>query len=142
MQIPQFCSGDRNIAHEATRLSAPHYHAALVVSSYMVHRKPCRVISFRTLRNSPPAATTPKSRKVDRTILSRIGTVGVHSSVGRRRITTEAQVRSYCSTCDIYGGKSGNGIGFSRNNSACTANLHSTSTSYLFIYHPEDGQLA
>lgn len=100
---------------------------------------PCHLIlPSRTLCNSPPAATTPKSRKVDRTFLSRIGTVGMHSSVGRRRITTEAQVRSYGSPCDIYGGKSGTWKGFS----ACTASLLSTSTSHLFVYQHKDGQLA
>lgn len=142
MQIPQFCSGNRNIAHGATRLSGAHYHAALVVSSYVL---PCHCISQgRTLRYSPPAATTNKSRNFDRTvvILSRIGALGLHSAAGHRLVTTEAQVRSYGSLCDICGGKSDTGVGFSRNTSARTVNLHSTSTAYLFMYRPEDGQLA
>lgn len=138
MQILQFCSGDRNIVHGATRLSAPCYHA-LPWLCLRTWRPGSLAVSYRFTEMYAAQLTSrchnTQSRNVDRTvtILSQIGTVALHSAVGRWLITKEAQVRSYRSPYDIYCGNSGTGKGVSPNTYAYSANLHSSGNAYSYI---------
>jgi hypothetical protein len=58
--------------------------------------------------------------------------VTLQHRVGRRPVTAEARVRSQASPCEIYGGKGGNGTGFSLSTSVFQRQYNSTSATYIF----------
>ena len=56
--------------------------------------------------------------------------------VSRRHITAEAWVRSQTSPCEICGGQSATGTGFSASTSVFPCQYHSTNAPYPFIHLP------
>ena len=62
--------------------------------------------------------------------------VKVHAmaqAVSRRLITAESRVQFQARPCEICGGKSGTGTGFSPNTSVFPCQSHSTGATYSFV---------
>ena len=53
-------------------------------------------------------------------------------TVNGRVVTAEARIQSQASPCNIYGGQSGTGTGFSPTTSVFPCQYHSTSTPYTY----------